>query len=339
MTFSCSPLANLKYPDVLECIGEPNTTYTITLPEDTSPRGSVPHSWESRDLLVLPVYFRNVKCIIDEDKIRSRFPQSASEIHSFFMVNDNVFIANANDKPIRWDWIKYSEFTTAFFIFCHRFSTTFIFKDTVPAYPLPGKSAAHFSLVQLEHNAHSRSLQSEKDIPVFFSGRHSCRVARKHSGNTIKRHFPDAYIHFLETRTSLSKDEYMDTIIRAKIAWCPRSVWSPPDPECNSSIPKEFEAMGLELLLVKHPIGVIETEERIPGVHFVEIKNDSSDLIEKLQYYLEHEDERKEIAHNGRLWWERNCSTVARANFIMNSCLRSMGHPFKDLPCYERMKF
>ncbi len=338
MTHSNSPLSYLKYPNILECIGDPETTYTITLPEDTGP-GAVMCSWESRDLLVLPVYFRNVQCVVDGAKIKSRLPKTKEHYTSFFMVNDNLFMINNNDRPVRWEWSGYSKFVTAFFIFCHRFTTTYAFKNTVPAYPLPGKSAAHFSLAQLEHNAHSRSVQNKKDISVFFSGRSFCRVARKFSGRLITNHFPDSYVHFLDSGTALSKDEYIDTIIRSQIAWCPRSVWSEPDKECNSSIPKEFEAMGLELLLVKHPIGVIETEERVPGVHFVEVKNDSSDLVEKLQYYLEHDNERKEIAHNGRLWWERNCSTIARASFILNSCLRSMGQPFKDFSCYKLMEF
>lgn len=338
MTFSGSPLSYLKYPNILECVGNPEATYTITLPEDTGP-GFVMCSWESRDLLVLPVYFRNVQCVVDGAKIKSRLPKTQEHHTSFFMVNDNLFMINNNDRPIQWDWSEYSKFVTAFFIFCHRFTTTHAFKKTVPAYPLPGKSAAHFSLAQLEHDAHSRSMTVEKDISVFFSGRITCRVARKGTGQAIRNHFPDSYIHFLEDGTALSKDEYVDVITRSKIAWCPRSVWSEPDKECNSSIPKEFEAMGLELLLVKHPLGVIETEERTPGVHFVEVKNDSSDLIEKLQYYLGHDDERKEIAHNGRLWWERNCSTIARASFMLNSCLRSMGQPFHDFPCYKLVEF
>ena len=343
MTFSQSPLSYLKYPDTLECVGDPNKTYTITMPENIS-NGGVESTWESRDLIVLPVYFRNVKCVIDTEKIASRISDSSlSKCFvtpvDLFIVNDDLFMLNNNDRPIkRTDWIECSKELTAFFILQPRFSTNYIFKGASPAYPLPGKSNPHFSLVQLEYNAHSRALQSKKDISVFFSGRHTVRVARKHYGRVIKRSFPDAYIHFLESGTYLTKEEYLDTIVRAKIAWCPRSTWSLPDRNSNATIAKEFEAMGLELLVVRHPLGIVETEERLPGVHFVEYENDSSNLIEKLQYYLEHEDERKEIAHNGRLWWERNCSTVARANFILNSCLKSMGQPFKDLPCYKLME-
>jgi len=38
------------------------------------------------------------------------------------------------------------------------------------------------------------------------------------------------------------------------------------------------------------------------GVHFVEIKDDFSDLIEKMNYYIEHEDEALEIIKNANEW-------------------------------------
>lgn len=325
----------MKYPSYVECIGDPNTTYTITLPGDT---GHV-YWWASKDLSVLPAHFKNVQCVIDPQKISSKIASGLQlGIAQYFMVNEHLFMADEQDRILWKPFSEYSKYVTAFFIFCHRFSTTHIFKNTVPAYPLPGKYSPYLS-TRIECSAHSESLQSQKDIPIFFSGRHSVRVARRYFGRSIKQNFPDAHIHFLESGTALDRDEYVDLMIRSKIAWCPRSVWSLPDKDCNVPCGKEFDAMPLELLIVKHPLGTIESEERIAGVHYVEYKNDSSDLIEKLEYYLEHEDERKEIARNGRLWWERNCSTVARANFIMNSCLHSMGHPCKDFPCYKLMKF
>lgn len=332
-TFSNSPLSYMKYPNYVEEIGDPDTIYTITLPGDVD----ACYWWASKDLSILPAYFKNVQCVIDPSKIASRLDNLPRKVDQYFIVNEHLFMADDRDKILYKPFPNYSKYITAFFIFSHRYSTTYIFKNTSPAYPLPGKYSPYLS-VRLECDAHSKSLQSKKDIPVFFSGRHTVRVARKYFGKIIMQNFPNSHIHFLENGKFVSRDEYVDLMIRSKIAWCPRSVWSPPDRDCNIPVGQEYDAMPLELLIIKHPLGTIEAEERIAGVHFVEYKNDSSDLIEKIQYYLEHEDERKEIARNGRLWWERNCSTIARANFIMNSCLRSMGHPFKDSPCYERVK-
>ena len=59
-----------------------------------------------------------------------------------------------------------------------------------------------------------------------------------------------------------------------------------------SSLKAGIQAMilGLEVLVLKHPTGVIESEPRLPGIHFVEYENYNTDLIEKISYYLKHED-------------------------------------------------
>lgn len=41
-----------------------------------------------------------------------------------------------------------------------------------------------------------------------------------------------------------------------------------------------------------------------PGVHYVEIEWDGSDVVEKAKYYFEHVDEAETIAQNGRKLWE-----------------------------------
>lgn len=41
------------------------------------------------------------------------------------------------------------------------------------------------------------------------------------------------------------------------------------------------------------------------GVHFVQVKDDFSDLDEKMDYYLEHPDEAEEIIQNAHRWVEQ----------------------------------
>ncbi len=41
------------------------------------------------------------------------------------------------------------------------------------------------------------------------------------------------------------------------------------------------------------------------GIHFIEVKDDFSDLIEKMDYYTEHEDEALEIIKNANQWVEQ----------------------------------
>ena len=86
---------------------------------------------------------------------------------------------------------------------------------------------------------------------------------------------------------------------------------------------REIDAMCLEVMIMRPPNGLIETEPRLPGVHFAEVTNDHADLVDKMKYYLDHDEERKKIAYNGRLWYERNATIIARANHIFK-CVKSV---------------
>ncbi len=293
----------------------------------------------SKCLIALPVFYDNVSVICNDDLLTKKVshilanaPHMANKnnkLVSLFAIDDHIFMIVSTDRPVvnSHQWIPYyAQYVSGFFVFCHRHSTSYIFDNCgVPVFPLSGIQEPNMSLLDFERDTHSKSMTITKDISVFFRGRYNTRLPRKFLARQIQEHITNAHISNSGDHKSLPTQDYVDLMCRSKIAWCPRSVKSPPDFECNASTGREFEAMCLECLVVRPSIGTIETEERVPGVHFVEIKNDSSDLIEKLRYYLEHEDERKEIAHNGRLWWERNCSTIARANQIYSDCLKATG--------------
>lgn len=287
----------------------------------------------SKCLISLLVFRYDVSVICDNDLLGQKVshillnhPEMANkngELSGLFVVDNHVFMIVNSDRPVQnyKYWVPhYSKHVSGFFIQSLRHSTSYIFDDCdTPVFPVCVFADPAVPMHIMEHDAHSKSVQIEKDIPVFFRGRYIVRVAREYMAEQIKQKIPGT--HIFESR-SLPGAEYIDLMCRSKIAWCPRSVKSPPDHDCNAVTGREFQAMCLECLVVRPSIGITEVEERVPGVHFVEIQNDSSDLIEKLQYYLEHDDERKEIAHNGRLWWERNSSVTARAQRIFSDCLK-----------------
>lgn len=291
-------------------------------------------------LLALPAYDENISVVCSNElltpyvaEMLKSAPDMANKNGQFsgmFVVNDKVFMSINTDAPVtnHEQWVPYfSKYISGFFVACRRTSTEYIFaKCETPVFSMTFSPAVLMPTHYLEHTAHSKSMTCKKDIPVFFRGRYRTRKPRKFVASIIQENFPDSYIQDIYLNGSISGYEYIDLMSRSKIVWCPRSVWSPPEHDCNAVTGKETEAMCLEVMVIKHPIGIIEVEKRISGVHFVEMRNDSSDIIEKLHYYLEHDDERKEIAHNGRLWYERNCSILGRAKQIFQDCLTALGN-------------
>lgn len=283
---------------------------------------------------ILEVYETDIKVIEDTGKLKEAIPEYVQmandngKYSSFFMVDGHLFMIIDTDHPVdnHEEWVKHHESkgVKGYFVWCHRHSTKYIFDGCKASiFPLAGKPGPLISLKDMEHEAHPRSVNMEKDINVFFHGRFNTRPTRESIAPIITDAIPNCRIGEC-SKEYLSSEEYINFMSRSKIVWCPRSVWSEPNRECNAPTGKEFEAMCLEVLVLKPPIGTIEVEERIPGVHFVEVHDHSLDLIEKIQYYLEHEDERKEIAHNGRLWYERNCTVNSRAYYLFNSALKAI---------------
>ncbi len=299
---------------------------------------------QTKCLLGLNEHCHNINVIVDDGTLYDRtvnivanqpnHMDSGNGLYDgFFMVDDNLFMIVDCDRPVKHHvtWVPHyqNQGVKAYFIDHDRRSTRFIFKDC----PIP---VIHFCCV-IHHSAmptnyyntigHEESMNTEKDISVFFSGKCSHRRIRGRYAKVIGRSIPNCSIKdtsykYGPTDHLLSNSmEYINKLKRSKIAWCPRTVFSQPDPECNSVTIREFEAMALEVLVAKSINGVVEPEPRIPGVHYVDFNNGNTDLLDVLNYYLEHEDERKSIAHNGYLWWKRNASELARAKNFMSRSL------------------
>ena len=289
-------------------------------------------------LKILPTHYPNIKVVTDTNNFHNKLPPFVhmanrnGQYSGFFMVDDNLFMVADTDWPIKNHeiWVPHYEKwgVKGFFLACPRYSTEFIFKDSkVPVFPLGGKPGPGIPLSYMEGRAHADAMQARKTVPVSFCGNLRSRMARLAAARNIRKYIPNSVVRNIKTsdpRGTIDGLAYIELMKISEIIWCPRSGWSNPEHDCNAPIGREFEAMCLENIVIKHSIGTKETEIRIPGIHFVEIQNDDSDLIEKIQYYLEHENERKEIAYNGRLYYEKNCSSLARANKLLNSCLGSI---------------
>jgi hypothetical protein len=64
-----------------------------------------------------------------------------------------------------------------------------------------------------------------------------------------------------------------------------------------------------------------------PGVHYVAVADDLSDLIEKCRYYLEREDERESIAAAGRDYFDRYLHGDQVGGYLARTILAKLGAP------------
>ena len=134
--------------------------------------------------------------------------------------------------------------------------------------------------------------QSEQKIGVSFVGS-SNSPDRQHFLNYAKRNYPDLLICGGQREECLSPEEYANTIRSSKIG-------------INFSISLagfyqlkgrvlEIAASCSMLLELKNPstAGMFE-----PGKDYVEFES-QKELVDKIRYYTEHEEERSQIALNG----------------------------------------
>ncbi len=260
----------------------------------------------------------------------AEFPKHTGQPETIFLFDEKPFLTSHDDNVYivgnRWiDQLVEIGFG-GIFLGQRRRSTEHLFDNKIPVFSLPGFGAN--PLLDCEgHIWHSISLNAEKNISVFFGGNFRTDGRRRGEERSKAaqrlRKIPNTQIHDNCKQWS-TYAEYLSLMCKSKIAWCPRSISGFPDTNCNGYTGRELEACCLEVMVLRPPLGNIETEQRIPGVHFVEVRNDLSDLLDKTLYYLEHEEERLNIAREGRLWYERNISPLARAHSMYDSCLSAL---------------
>ena len=82
---------------------------------------------------------------------------------------------------------------------------------------------------------------------------------------------------------------------------------------------RQFEILeSEEFLLTQEHENFFGIKEPIDKKHAVFFKKDGSNLIDLIKYYLENEEERKEIAKNGKQFFEENCHPKVLAKYILD---------------------
>ncbi len=284
----------------------------------------------------------DVEVITDNDNklsqrvpMRKKFGSDIGRYANFFTLDNELFMIHVGDliQEFTSDLLIHyaSKGVRAIFILQRRTCFEYIFDNSpIPIFSMGSSSDSLAYNLRREQIMHSKSMNSVKKTSVFFSG--SARF-RRHLSSRIRSSISDTVITPLEKPSEygrifdksptafLSPDEYFEKMCQSKIVWCPHTAPRGSD-DCHLVTSREFEAMCLEILVVKPKPGIIEPEPRIAGVHYVEVEDHN--LVDKIQYYLDHDDERKEIAHNGRLWFERNSSVHARAKHLFECSLNTI---------------
>lgn len=259
-----------------------------------------------------PIRKRVVELDAIRDKMKSERP--AYDRGLFFMVNGHFFMIDHGEHTgNRGSWIigKYTNPDQLSGIFMEQMGSNLnTSKSKIPIVPL-SYGTKEPSLWLNQGVYHSIGLQKDKKYSVHFIGK--VEKNRAKFADQLKS-LPGSKIEHRGNSKRMGFHEYMKDLAHSKIVWCPYGN--------RPKTHREVEAMCCEVAVMMPNQHIREQEDLIPNVHYIEIKQDHSDAMKKAQYYLDHEDERKEIARQGHLWYERNVSDYARAKYIYKNCVR-----------------
>ena len=232
----------------------------------------------------------------------------------FFIINDHLFMIDHGEYTgHRASWLisKYVTKDILAGIFIEQMDEKLdISTSKIPLLPLAYGTKQ--PLLWLNQGIyHNLGLTETKKYSVHFIGNLGTNKERKKHAKLIAE-IPNSKIEDRGNSKRMSFDEYMLDMTAAKIIWCP--------PGGRPKTHREIEALCCEIAVMMPYQGIKEQENLIPDVHYICIKNDYSDVKEKVQLYLDHPVLAK-IAHNGRLWYERNASDNARAKYILDTTL------------------
>ncbi|WP_066296332.1 glycosyltransferase [Bacillus sp. FJAT-29937] len=159
-------------------------------------------------------------------------------------------------------------------------------------YLLLGKMASYYPL-------RKKIVKTMKGIPGF--------VYREHPG----------YRNISEgEEKALVGDNYAREINRAKIFFtCDSTLHYP--------IIKYYEVLACNTLLLAPSLKELTDLGFIPGQHFVEINKDN--FLEKAKYYLDHEEDRKQIARTGYEMVHKNHTVSIRAVQLVSYIKKILG--------------
>jgi hypothetical protein len=256
---------------------------------------------------------------VDElDNIRRQFPRHpAMDSGLFFMVNGHLFMIDHGEKigdRAPWGLGKLVERDKLCGIFLEQTDEDLdTSKSKVPVIPLSyGAKQPSLWLNQAEY--HQLGVQKDKKYSVHFIGNFTTNKSDRNRQAELIASIPNSKIEHRKNSKRLDFHDYMKDLASSYMVWCP--------PGGRPKTHREIEAMCCEVAVVMPRQRIMEQEDLIPDFHYIQIQDDYKNAVEKINYFLQNKEALAEIAKNGRLWFERNCSESARAKFILEKCLQ-----------------
>jgi hypothetical protein len=166
---------------------------------------------------------------------------------------------------------------------------------------LTGQSERVRFLLALDEPAHSLDLR--------------LRVGVKGHPSLIAQLPPQAFPYVIEEY--LPYDEYLDVVFQSRLLYCPKNDWHDPNSEgAGERTYRLFENLALGRVCLSSPVKLHCDFE--PGVHYVAIASDFSNLEEVIAHYLSHPDELERIRQNVLPMYSQHLSPVAIGRYYAN---------------------
>lgn len=254
--------------------------------------------------------------VLDQLRDTMKGERPAFDNGLFFMVNNFLFMIDHGEHTgNRGAWIigKYVNPHQLAGIFIEQMDKGLDTRQSkIPIIPL-AYGIKQPSLWLNQGTYHDLGLHGPKKYSIHFLGNYSTNKRREREAKIIQKISGSRIEHVGKSRR-LTFDEYMRDMAMS------RMVWNPPGGRPKTH--REIEAMCCEIAVVMPEQKIEEQENVIPDTHYICIKPDYSDVKSKVEYYLRDPDQLAEIAHNGRMWYERNASDNARAKYIHDQALK-----------------
>jgi hypothetical protein len=160
--------------------------------------------------------------------------------------------------------------------------------------------------------------RSVDDRRIDVLGRFSYKFQGELRGKAVEMLSRASDIHFVGAGTRVRYSRFLREVASARL-----SLDLPGNGPFTFRVP---EFLGLGTCLISPRYVTALHEPLVPGVHYVAIADDLSDLLEKCRYYLAHEEERARIAKAGQEFFDRYLHCDHLASYFLRIMLDRLGN-------------